>query len=213
MTSERKVITPGPDAPPYPGRRERKWQQVHDRLYQAAVALFMEHGFEATTMDAIGERADVARATVFNHFPQKVAFLEEWGVRRRARVAEILSSEHPGELPAGSRLRRYLRALADLNEESRAETTVLMDASAHFGRLLQDPSLGAELGSIVESGQRAGEIRPDADTSQTGSLLAAGYFVTITHWIGTDPAPFDLAQRLDGMLGLVLTGVQVTTAA
>lgn len=41
-------------------------------------------------MDQIAERADVARATVFNHFSQKVGFLEERGARRRARVSEIL---------------------------------------------------------------------------------------------------------------------------
>ncbi|WP_246460639.1 hypothetical protein [Streptomyces himalayensis] len=73
--------------------------------------------------------------------PAGRSILEEWGARRRARVAAILGQEHAEDLPVGDRLRRYLREMADLNVASRVETTVLMDASARFGRLMQDPSL------------------------------------------------------------------------
>lgn len=147
-----------PAAPPT-GRRERKRQQARDQLYAAALHLFVTQGYEATTMDQIAETADVARATVFNHFSQKVGFLEEWGARRRARVNEILGSQHAEDLPVGDRLRRYLKAMADLNVASRAETTVLMDASARYGNLLQDRSLEIELARIVEQGRQSGEIR------------------------------------------------------
>lgn len=40
------------------------------------MALFVEKGFDSTTMEDIAELADVARATVFNHFPRKSAFLD-----------------------------------------------------------------------------------------------------------------------------------------
>ncbi|MGW3652233.1 TetR/AcrR family transcriptional regulator [Streptomyces sp. NPDC000878] len=201
-----------PAVPPA-GRRERKRQQVRDQLYAAALRLFVSQGYEATTMDQIAETADVARATVFNHFSQKVGFLEEWGVRRRARVNEILGSQRAEDLPVGDRLRRYLKEMADLNVVSRAETTVLMDASARYGRLLQDPSLETELARIVEQGQRRGEVRADVDCEQAGQLLAACYFTTILRWIRTEPAPFDLQQRLAGALGIILRGLLVDEAA
>ena len=201
-----------PAVPPA-GRRERKRQQVRDQLYAAALRLFVSQGYEATTMDQIAETADVARATVFNHFSQKVGFLEEWGVRRRARVNEILGSQRAEDLPVGDRLRRYLKEMADLNVVSRAETTVLMDASARYGRLLQDPSLETELARIVEHGQRRGEVRADVDCEQAGQLLAACYFTTILRWIRTEPAPFDLQQRLAGALGIILRGLLVDEAA
>lgn len=192
---------------PQPGRRERKRRQVRDRLCGAALELFIERGYEATTMDQIAERADVARATVFNYFPQKVGFLEEWGERRRATVARMLAGQHADRRPAPERLRLYLRALARLNEASRDETAVLMEASAHFGRLFQDPSLGGELARIIQEGQESGELPPGPDPRQAGSLLAAGYFTTVLHWAGADPAPFDLAARLDAMLDLILPGL------
>ena len=59
-------------------------------MYAAAISLFVEKGFDNTTMDDIAERADVARATVFNHFPRKAAFIDEWTARRRERAAVAL---------------------------------------------------------------------------------------------------------------------------
>ncbi|MGI5193316.1 TetR/AcrR family transcriptional regulator [Streptomyces sp. CA-288835] len=206
MTISEAGGAPAHGTPPL-GRRERKRQQVRDQLYGAAVELFVAQGYEATTMEQIAESADVARATVFNHFSQKVGFLEEWGVRRRARVAAILGQEHAEDLPVGDRLRRYLGEMADLNVASRAETTVLMDASARFGRLLQDPSLETELAKIVEEGRQRGEIRSQVDPEQAGALLASCYFSSVLRWIREEPAPFDLPGRLDGALDIILLGI------
>ncbi|MDX3067094.1 MULTISPECIES: TetR/AcrR family transcriptional regulator [Streptomyces] len=189
------------------GRQERRRRKLHDQLYETAVGLFVAQGYEATTMEQIAEAADVARATVFNHFAQKVGFLEEWGIRRRARVAEILGAEHAEDLPVGDRLRRYLKEMGDLNVASRAETTVLMDASARYGHLLQDPSLDIELARIVERGRQRGEIRSGVDCDQAGQLLAACYFSTILRWIREEPAPFDLHERLAGALDIILLGL------
>lgn len=188
------------------GRQERRRQKLHDQLYETAIGLFVAQGFEATTMEEIAETADVARATVFNHFSQKIGFLEEWGVRRRARVAEILGAQHAEDLCVGDRLRRYLKEMADLNVAARTETTVLMDASARYGRLLQDPSLEIELARIVEEGRRRAEIRTDVDCDQAGALLAACYFSTILRWVRQEPAPFGLHERLDSMLDIALRG-------
>ena len=52
-------------------RRGRRVLEVRHRIVDAARALFEEHGFEATRVSAICERADVADKTFFNHFPTK----------------------------------------------------------------------------------------------------------------------------------------------
>lgn len=58
-------------------RRERKRQVVHQSLLEAAAELFRERGIARTTVDDIAEAADVARQTLFNHFPYKEAFALE----------------------------------------------------------------------------------------------------------------------------------------
>jgi AcrR family transcriptional regulator len=190
-------------------RRERKRREVRDRLYRAAVSLFTEQGFEATTMDAIAERADVARATVFNYFSQKVAFLEEWGLRRRAHVARAMAANDLADHPVTEQLRCYFQELATLNLASRPQTAILMDASWRFGGLLRDPGPGRLLSQIVEAGVRQGEVRPDVDPALAGQILSTAYFSTVLRWIESEPPPFSLTEQLDKMLDIVLRGLLV----
>jgi AcrR family transcriptional regulator len=52
-------------------RRERKKEQTRRALTRAALTLFLERGFEATTVDDIAEAADFHRATFFRIFQSK----------------------------------------------------------------------------------------------------------------------------------------------
>lgn len=54
-----------------PGRRARKSEAIRKRIVSAALALFQEKGFAATTTKAIARRAKVAEGTVFNYFETK----------------------------------------------------------------------------------------------------------------------------------------------
>lgn len=46
-----------------------------EAILQAATQLFYERGFAATSMEAVAERADVSKMTVYSHFPDKPALL------------------------------------------------------------------------------------------------------------------------------------------
>ncbi|MDX3004228.1 helix-turn-helix domain containing protein [Kribbella solani] len=49
-----------------------RWQPgARERLVLAAVDLFAEHGYDATTVTQIAERAGVTKSTFFRHFPDK----------------------------------------------------------------------------------------------------------------------------------------------
>jgi AcrR family transcriptional regulator len=53
------------------GLRERKKLATRLAIRDAAMRLFADHGFAATTIDQIADAADVSRATVFSYFPTK----------------------------------------------------------------------------------------------------------------------------------------------
>lgn len=55
--------------------RERNKRRNFQRIVDAAFALFQTIGYTQTTMDAIAEKAEVSRATLFNYFPTKQALL------------------------------------------------------------------------------------------------------------------------------------------
>jgi AcrR family transcriptional regulator len=61
-----------------PGLRERKRQQTRERLTRVAMALFLERGFEATTLDDIAAAADISRRSFFHYFASKEDVVFAW---------------------------------------------------------------------------------------------------------------------------------------
>lgn len=61
-----------------PGLRARKRQQTRERLTRAAMALFLERGFDATTLDDIAEAAEVSRRSFFHYFASKEDVVFAW---------------------------------------------------------------------------------------------------------------------------------------
>lgn len=189
------------------GRRERGRERRRNQVYDAAVELIIEKGFDSTTMDDIAQRADVARGTVFNHFPRKSAFLDEWSARRRRRAFGAVYAEHLEDHSVREVLDRYMIELAETSSRTREETVALMGAAVHTTNVLADPPLAAELGSIFARAHAAGHLAEAADPGLAGRVLAAGYFAALTEWISHEPAPFDLRSRLLSLVGIVLDGV------
>ena len=54
-----------------PGQRERNRQRTHDALHSAAMRLFAERGYEATSVDDIAAAAGVSVRTFFRYFGAK----------------------------------------------------------------------------------------------------------------------------------------------
>jgi TetR/AcrR family transcriptional regulator of autoinduction and epiphytic fitness len=61
-----------------PDRRDRKRLKTMEHLARTAAALFETQGYEAVTMEQIAAAADVAKGTLYNHFPVKEAVLAHW---------------------------------------------------------------------------------------------------------------------------------------
>ncbi len=78
------------------GLRERKKRQTRAAIADAAMKLFVEHGFDAVTVADVARAADVSQKTVFNYFPTKEDLVLHGGQERRAALIEAIRTRKPG---------------------------------------------------------------------------------------------------------------------
>lgn len=195
-----------------PERRQRRWHEVHDRLYDAACELFLESGYLGTSMDEIADRADVVRKTAFNHFPRKRDFIGEWGRRRREQVLSALSPDLMADSKMEVVVRHYFAELAAVNLEQRA-LTICMSAGwrEQGGPFDTDPHELMDvfrrfLGEAIERG----EIPPSVVVEHVGTVLYSSYFGILYDWCnGSETeAPFDLDAAFAHVLDIVWGGLR-----
>jgi AcrR family transcriptional regulator len=82
------------------GLRERKRRETSERIIEKGLKLFVKHGFEATTLDAIAEAAGISRRTFFYYFRSKEDVLlaaHDSGFREALRPAML--DEPPDQAP------------------------------------------------------------------------------------------------------------------
>jgi AcrR family transcriptional regulator len=94
------------------GLRERKKQRTREQIVEAAMRLFAERGYQATTITDIATAADVAPRTFFAYFPSKEAVVFHNADRDLDSLASALRDRLPGET-AFDALRRWIDAMFD----------------------------------------------------------------------------------------------------
>lgn len=104
------------------GLRARKRRLTGQALEDAALRLFTERGFEATTVAQIAAEADVSPRTFFHHFASKEDVVLGDYEARLVRLAEVLSARPPDEPPSTA----IRRALLEVAEDYEAERERLL---------------------------------------------------------------------------------------
>ncbi|MBI2306312.1 MAG: TetR/AcrR family transcriptional regulator [Rhodocyclales bacterium] len=192
------------------GRRARKRRQTADRLAETAFALFAEHGYEAVTMEQIAAAADVAKGTLYNHFPVKEALLAH---RFHADLAAALPALYAqlAALPSAvERLRAFLLASAAYSESTRDT----LGAYLHYRLSQPVESLGRDQRSgldqvfarLIGEAQASGEIRSELPLQALADMLQFMHLGTVMRWLHTPGA--SLASDFEAMLDLFLDGAR-----
>ena len=100
------------------GIRERKKQRTRQALRQAALELFLERGFEATTIADITAAADVAPRTFFSYFKTKEDVVFDEGPEGFDKLQQTLRQRPQGEPLLAAFRRVALDIAADLQTQS-----------------------------------------------------------------------------------------------
>jgi AcrR family transcriptional regulator len=59
------------EEPPADTRRERRKQEIREKIMESAISLIESRGCDATTLEEICEQADVSRPTFYSYYPSK----------------------------------------------------------------------------------------------------------------------------------------------
>jgi AcrR family transcriptional regulator len=113
-----------------------RWEPgARERLVLAAVDLFSEQGYDATTVAQIAERAGVTKSTFFRHFPDKrdvlVAGQETLSRLLTEGIAEAPEGATPLQALAAG-LERMAGSMGPLNHELAPRLTAAVAASTEL---------------------------------------------------------------------------------
>jgi AcrR family transcriptional regulator len=190
-----------------PGRRERRRREVHERIVDAAVALFERKGFAGTTALEIAQKADVAEKTFYNHFATKQNLIQELAERSIEETARLLADARrfPGSTPA--RLRRFFELAADAALAGSRELT--REVLLELVRVAQVDGVGPErsrflhaaVAAMLEEGRARGEVAADRDLEFVTELVVAAYLGIVINWVTLPDYP--IRERLASLAALI----------
>ena len=172
----------------------KKEEDMPERLEAAALALFAERGYDATTSAQIAERAGVAQRTFFRYFTDKQEVL----FGREARVRDMLTASiaaMPMDTPPLATLFQAFRAMADGFEAVRSYAKPRHDI-IRANRALQerDTAKAAALATAI-----ADTLSWRGTSEPTATLAARCGVAALTHamdvWLDDPSVAF--AARLD----------------
>ncbi|MGW7289474.1 TetR/AcrR family transcriptional regulator [Streptomyces sp. NPDC054847] len=167
------------------GLRERKKRLTYRAISDAAVALFLERGFDAVSVAEVAAAADVSKPTLFRYFPMKEDLALHRFAEHEDEAARVVAARPAGVPPLESLHRHVLDGLA-----RRDPLTGLNDEEGvlAFHRLLYGtPSLVARLHAYQVRSERAlAEALCAAGAQGIGARLAAGQIVAVLRIIAEE---------------------------
>src|SRR5580698_1118858 len=173
-----------------------RWEPgARERLVMAAVDLFTEQGYDATTVAQIAERAGVTKSTFFRHFPDKrellVAGQETLSRLLAEGIAEAPGNASPLEAVAAG-LARASTAMGPVSRElaPRLKAAIAASAELQARDALKSVSLAAAMTTaLVARGV------PDPTAALAGELGVLAFKRGYAEWSDADrPAEAELTQ-------------------
>ncbi|WP_412180862.1 TetR family transcriptional regulator [Streptomyces californicus] len=163
------------------GLRERKKQLTYQAVSDAAIALFLERGFDKVSVAEVAAAADISKPTLFRYFPAKEDLVLHRFADHEDESARVVAARPAGESPLDALHRHFLDGL-----DRRDPVTGLCDAPEvlAFMRLLYGtPALVARMYAYQGRSEAA---LADALGGGLPERLAAGQIVAVLRILALD---------------------------
>ena len=192
------------------GLRESQKAGRRRQILKAARRHFMERGYEAATMEAIAETAEVTAVTIFNHYGTKggvlLALVGESDSILIGKINEILADPPPNPLEAALRFSQVIcrHALEYLKKPvwRHVIATDVIEGSSEFGRgyAALDRELVGLLGRLLDGLKDRGVLPQNYPCATAANVLYNLHNARFIEFMSDDemsPEAFDELVRQD----------------
>jgi len=188
---------PEPEPEAEPDWRQRKKAETRDRIRACALRLFLEQGYDATTVEQISAAAGVSHMTFFRYFPAKedVVLSDSYDPLIARRLEQT-----PATWPLFQRIRTVLvEGLAQVYETDRdtllAQNKLIAATPALRDRLWADQIATQRL-FLEALGAGPGDRPPSLQARVTVAACLAAASTAILAWVENDGTP-ELPELID----------------
>lgn len=188
------------------GLRESQKAGRRRQILKAARQHFMERGYEAATIEAIAETAEVSAVTVFNHYGTKggvlLALVGESDSILIGKINEILADPSPDPLEAVLRFSRVIcrHALEYLHKPvwRHVIATAVIEGNSEFGRgyAALDRELVRMLASLLDILRDRGHLTADYPSGVPAGVLYNLHNARFIEFMSDDEMPLETFDEL-----------------
>jgi AcrR family transcriptional regulator len=167
------------------GRRPGRPGHNQDAVLTAAVRLFNDKGYEATSISDLADALNITKSTIYHHVTSKQDLLRMAidhaldGLQEAA--AEVSSSSAPAIERLELLIRRSVLVLADRLEFVTLLLRVRGNNAIEQDALMRRRILDAQVTDLVKEAQAAGDLRTDTDPAIAARLMF-GMVNSLAEW-------------------------------
>jgi AcrR family transcriptional regulator len=179
-------------------------ERTRVRIRDVANRLFLEQGFDATTVDAIVDAAGISKGTFYIYFKRKEDLLLEYGWRRLKHL-QTLVSEMLVEPTFEVALRKIVTSVMRNKTWSREVARRTIGEIINNGAMLESTPHKL-FQPVVEIGQARGQVRTDVSSDALSHFVWRNLLGSFYDW-GESGNTQTVDECLDQALMLIFSAV------
>ena len=200
--------------PHVPGTSRRAEYSASTRraLVDVAERLFTEHGYAATSLDAIVAGADVTKGALYHHYSGKQALFEAVFERVESAGAQSIQDALTGDQDPWEKALSGLRAFLEVVRQPSYSRIVIQDGPSVLGyerfREEEERSTFAYVLDTVRAVLNSGEWSLDDEMEHTFARIFFGAMSSSGSSVSRADDPDDAAERVELAIGFILAGLR-----
>jgi len=180
--------------------RERKKRDTRRRICDVASHLFVEDGFDSTTVEAIASESHISKPTFFNYFASKQQVLSELMTRMDEEFVRYIGHAVQEGRSTSERLSVLMKQSAEhIERHPKLTRLLLVEGMSDLGDPNVDTSRMARLNGamsiLVETGRAQGDIGTEFSTELQVQILVGGYLYGLLNWLSGTTRPLHSALQ------------------